>query len=100
MGVNNNFSPPGHSSYELPHLTGCFSYMTAEQLCNWVLIAACYAAKTKDDAWVRQNLHTIDACLTSLINRGGEAGFCQYDSSRCGGEGAEITTYDSLDHSL
>ena len=40
MGVHNNFSRPGHSSYELPHLTGCFSYMTQEQLCNWVLLAA------------------------------------------------------------
>jgi xylan 1,4-beta-xylosidase len=34
-----------------------------------------------------------------MLNRGGDAGFCQYDSSRCQ-TGAEITTYDSLDHSL
>ena len=40
MGVHNNFSPPGTSSYELKNLTGCFSYMTAEQLCNWSLLAA------------------------------------------------------------
>jgi hypothetical protein len=100
VGAHNQFAPFGHSSYELPELTGCFSYMTAEQLCNWTLIAACYAAKAGDANWVRQNLHTIDACLTSLINRGGDAGFCQYDSSRCGAGGAEITTYDSLDHSL
>ena len=99
MGAHNNFTPPGHSSYELPDLTGCFSYMTAEQLCNWCLIAATYAHHTRDRAWIEQNLHIIDACLTSLVNRGGEAGFCQYDSTRCA-SGSEITTYDSLDHSL
>ena len=100
QGAHNQFAPLGHSSYELPELTRCFSYMTAEQLCNWTLTAACYAAKARDEEWVRRNLHTIDACLTSLINRGGEPGFCQYDSARCGEKGAEITTYDSLDHSL
>ena len=99
-GAHNQFSPFGHSSYELPHLMGCFSYMTAEQLCNWCLIAATYAVKTGDAEWICQNLHTIDACLTSLTNRGGDAGFCQYESSRCGERGAEITTYDSLDRSL
>jgi hypothetical protein len=99
MGVNNNFSPPGYSSYELPHLTGCFSYMTAEQLCNWVLMATCYVAKTGDDAWLRRNANTIRACLDSLIARGGESGLVRYDSARCEG-GQEITTYDSLDASL
>lgn len=99
MGVHNNFSPFGHSSYELPDLVGCFSHMTAEQLCNWSLMAACYVSKTDDRDWVRSNLHTLNFCLNSLVNRGGEAGFCQYDSDRCR-TGAEITTYDSLDHSL
>lgn len=100
MGIHNNFSPQGHSSYELSNLNAaCFSYMTAEQLCNWTLMAACYTARTKDDAWLRWQQGTIEACLTSMINRGGQAGFCQHDSSRCG-TGAEITTYDSLDHSL
>jgi xylan 1,4-beta-xylosidase len=99
MGAHNNFSPFGHSSYELPDLTGCFSYMTAEQLCNWVLIAATYVIRTGDRAWMGRNGHVIEACLRSLVNRGGEAGFCLYDSARCG-SGSEITTYDSLDHSL
>jgi hypothetical protein len=99
MGINNNFSPRGNSSYELPNLVGCFSYMTAEQLCNWSLIAACYVSHTDDLEWLRLNQHVIEACLTSMINRGGAAGFCQFDSSRCE-TGSEITTYDSLDHSL
>lgn len=99
MGVHNNFSPFGHSSYELPGLTGCFSYMTGEQLCNWVLIAASYVARTEDLAWARDNRHVIEACLASLIARGPESGIISRDSSRCG-DGSEITTYDSLDHSL
>ncbi len=99
MGVHNNFSLFTHSSYELPNLPGCFSYMTAEQVCNWTLMAGGYVAKTDDMEWLGRNQPIIEACLESLLNRGGEAGFCQYDSSRCG-SGAEITTYDSLDHSL
>ncbi len=101
MGIHNNFSSRGNSSYELPELNAlCFSYMTAEQLCNWSLMAATYVLKTNDLNWAKQNLHTIAACVASLQNRGGDAGFVQFDSSRCGDGGAEITTYDSLDHSL
>jgi hypothetical protein len=99
MGAHNNFSPKGRSSYELANLTGCFSYMTQEQLCNWILTASCYVAKTRDVAWLKQNRSIVEACLASMINRGGDVGFAQFDSTRCAG-GQEITTYDSLDHSL
>jgi hypothetical protein len=100
MGAHNNFSPRSHSSYELPDLDAvCFSYMTAELLCNWVLMAATYVAKTGDVNWARQNGHVLVACLESLCNRGGESAIPEHDSTRCG-TGAEITTYDSLDHSL
>lgn len=100
QGAHNNFSPHGHSSYELPDLDAvCFSYMTAEQLCNWVLMATTYVAATGDLNWARQNDHVLLACLESLTNRGGDVGIPQRDSTRCG-TGAEITTYDSLDHSL
>jgi hypothetical protein len=99
MGAHNNFSPHGHSSYELANLTGCFSHMTQEQLCNWILVAACYVAKTGDTSWLRRRRETVEACLRSMVNRGGHVGFAQHDSSRCAG-GQEITTFDSLDHSL
>lgn len=99
MGAHNNFSPKGRSSYELANLTGCFSYMTQEQLCNWILVASCYLAKTRDVSWLRRNRSIVEACLASMINRGGDVGFAQFDSTRCAG-GQEITTYDSLDHSL
>ena len=101
MGAHNNFSPHGESSYELPELTGCFSHMTQEQLCNWVLTAGCYAAATNDADWVRDHEHLLRACLESLnARRGDEPGdWMRYDSARCG-RGSEITTYDSLDESL
>ena len=101
QGAHNNFSPHGHSSYELPELNAvCFSYMTAEQLANWVLMAATYVTSTGDANWARQNGHVLLACLDSLRNRGGDSGIPEFDSTRCGAAGAEITTYDSLDHSL
>jgi hypothetical protein len=99
MGAHNNFSPKGRSSYELANLTSTFSYMTVEQLCNWTLTAGCYLAKTGDTAWLRKNKKVVEECLTSMINRGGDVGFAQYDSTKTAG-GQEITTYDSLDHSL
>ena len=100
MGVHNNFSPQGNSSYELSKLKGCFSYMTQEQLCNWILMAACYVAKTNDLEWLNHNAHVIDACAASLRARANpRTGIMAHDSGRCEG-GWEITTYDSLDESL
>ena len=100
MGVNNNFSKPGNSSYELAHLTGCFSYMTQEQLCNWVLTAACYVAKTMDTSWLVEQAHVLAACAESMRARANpRTGLMTCDSARCAG-GKEITTYDSLDESL
>ncbi|MFN4244130.1 MAG: glycoside hydrolase family 52 protein [Tepidisphaerales bacterium] len=101
MGVHNQFAPRGTSSYELTALDArCFSHMTAEELCNYILLAATYVAHTRDHAWAGQHLHLIDALGESLLNRCGPTGIIAFDSSRCGPKGAEITTYDSLDHSL
>jgi len=100
MGVFNQFSPPGHSSYELSQLTGCFSYMTQEQLCNWVLTAACYVARTADTRWLLAHGHLLDACAQSMRARANpRTGLMIHDSARCAG-GQKITTYDSLDESL
>ncbi len=99
MGAHNNFSPPGHSSYEVPAQTGCFSYMTMEQICNWVLLAGCYVAATDDRRWLESRAAVLDQCATSLRHRTDEHGIMTRDSSRCAG-GREITTYDSLDESL
>jgi xylan 1,4-beta-xylosidase len=104
MGVANAISEPGYSSYEQPLLTGCFSYMTHEQLTNWVLCAAVYAHQTGDSEWLKEKLPLLTQCFESMLNRdhpdpGLRNGIMGLDSSRCEG-GAEITTYDSLDVSL
>lgn len=104
QGVHNQFAPFGHSAYELKNLPGCFSYMTQEQLCNWILLAASYVAKTNDLDWLTRNAGTLDACITSLARRdhaqrAHRDGIPKHDSALCG-SGQEITTYDSLDPSL
>lgn len=104
MGVANNFSPAGHSAYELPHKIGRFSYTTQESLCNWILIAASYVARTGDVAWLRQNVATVLSCVTSMVNRDHPVqskrdGVMCCDSARCG-RGRETTTYDSVEGAL
>jgi xylan 1,4-beta-xylosidase len=105
MGVANHFSPEGYSSYECSGLDRlCFSYMTCEQLTNWVLCAGVCVAKTKDLQFARKHTHVLKRCFDSLLRRDHPEperrnGLMSYESSRTKG-GGEITTYDSLDHSL
>lgn len=104
MGVGNAFSRPGYSGYEQSHLKGCFSYMSVEELMNWVLTAGLYDTRTRDMAWAISHRDTFLAALRSLINRDDpdatrRNGVTGLDGERCAG-GAEITTYDSLDASL
>jgi hypothetical protein len=104
MGVHGSFSPPGRSAYELAGLTGCFSYMTIEQLCNWVLAAGLYVQASDDLAWARGQAGLLERCLASLEARDHpdarqRSGVPHADSSRCEG-GREITTYDCLDASI
>lgn len=104
MGVANAFSRPGYSGYEQAGLHGCFSYMSAEELVNWVLTAGLYYSFTQDETWLAQNAKTLASCLRSLQNRDHPTdalrnGVIGLDADRCLG-GAEITTYDSLDASL
>lgn len=104
MGRNNHISRPQYSTYELFGLDGCFSHMTHEQLVNWVLCAAVYIKKSDDQNWRVENLDIFDQCLESMLNRDNPVpeqrnGIMALDSSRTL-NGAEITTYDSLDKSL
>ena len=105
MGVLNHFTPAGRSSYECDHLHGCFSHMTMEQLLNWVLCAVTYAEKTGDVKWLRRRQAVLLACAESMRRRDHpnpkkRDGVMKHDSARCGLDGSEITTYDSLDVSL
>ncbi len=104
MGVANAFSRPGYSGYEQTGQKGCFSYMSAEELMNWVLTAGLYEGHTRDLAWAVSQRGTFLAALRSLANRDDPVaekrnGVVGLDGARCLG-GAEITTYDSLDTSL
>lgn len=104
MGVGNAFSRPGCSGYEQARLKGCFSYMSVEELMNWVLTAGLYDSHTRDMAWAISQRETFLASLRSLVNRDNpnpadRNGVVGLDADRCQG-GAEITTYDSLDASL
>lgn len=104
MGIANQFTRPGHSSYECVRLHGCFSHMTMEQLVNWVCCAATYAEAAGDQQWLAANHAHLAACADSLHRRDATApaardGVLKLDSTRIDG-GSEITTYDSLDVSL
>ena len=105
MGVGNHFSPEAYSCYECVGIDRkCFSYMTCEQLTNWVLCAGLYVNQTGDADFLRQHKDLLGRCLQSLLNRdhpdpAQRDGLMSFESSRTKG-GGEITTYDSLDHSL
>ncbi len=105
MGVHNSWSATGHSSYEVHGLDRlCFSYMTCEELMNWVLCAGIYSSGTQDQDFLKHWQACLSACLESLQRRDDPEpskrnGVMSWESSRCRG-GGEITTYDSLDHSL
>jgi xylan 1,4-beta-xylosidase len=104
MGVRNVFAAPGTSSYEIPDKDRCFSHMTSEELCNWILLASIHGISPQGRAWARRNRETILACQESLLRRehpdaACRKGWFETDSDRCG-TATEITTYDSLDASL
>ncbi len=100
QGVADCFSPRGSSSYELPGLSDCFSYMSYEETLNWALSACLYVRNSHDALWAEGASQPLAACLDSLRSRDKNGdGIMDVDSDRCEG-GAEITTYDSLDISL
>ncbi len=104
MGVANVFAAPGTSAYEQPGRNGCFSFMTHEQLVNWICCAWGYQHYTGDRRWLRARRGLLRQCLASLQNRDHpdptrRDGVMDADSARCQG-GGEITTYDSLDPAL
>jgi hypothetical protein len=104
MGLANHFSRPGYSAYERTGQHGCFSYMTHEELINWLMCGLVYEHQTRDRRWLNRTLPVFRAALESLLQRdhpdpAQRDGVMSLDSSRCSG-GGEITTYDSLDVSL
>jgi hypothetical protein len=68
MGVGKCFSPSKVFAYELSNLDGCFSYMTHEQLVNWILCAGVYVVEPGPN-WLDSNKGILESCLTSMLNR-------------------------------
>jgi hypothetical protein len=104
MGIANMFSRPQYSVYELCALHGCFSYMTHEELVNWLCCATVYIHQTQDAQWLKNKLHILIDCFRSMVNRdhpdpAKRNGIMKLDTTRSKG-GTEITTYDCLDASL
>ena len=105
MGVANHFSPNAYSCYECAGIDRkCFSYMTYEELTNWILCAGLYVFHTQDKQFLEKHSDLLESCFHSLQNRDHpdpkkRDGLMGFDSSRTL-SGGEITTYDSLDHSL
>ena len=62
------WSRPGYSSYEKAGLNGCFSYMTHEQLVNWLCCATVYVEHTGDQEWLEAAL----ADLRSVFRKSAE----------------------------
>lgn len=96
-------SPRGRSGYERSDVTGCYSYMSTEQLLNGAYCIA--AAALHDPAWARAHAGLLAAVVESLERRDHPQadrrdGILKATSSAVGATGAEITTYDALDHSL
>ncbi|VGO18647.1 glycoside hydrolase family 52 protein [Pontiella sulfatireligans] len=105
MGVANHFTPDGQSSYEVKGLDReCFSFMSCEQLTNWICCAGVYFAQTDDFQFLEKHRQVLLECFASLLNRDNpnpekRNGIMAFESSKTW-PGGEITTYDSLDHSL
>ena len=104
QGVHNTFSPKGYSAYEHVNKHGCLSYMSHEELVNWVVCAAVYFNATDDKEWLTRRKGVILDCLTSMLNRdhfdpAQRDGVMDLESDRCGIAG-EITSYDCIDPSL
>ncbi|WP_181347858.1 glycoside hydrolase family 52 protein [Thalassobacillus sp. CUG 92003] len=104
MGVANVFSKPGRSAYEFAGIDDCFSFMTHEELVNWLCCFTVYVSATEDNQFAEKHVSVVKEAFRSMLNRDHpdpeqRNGMMALDSSYTEG-GAEITTYDSLDVSL
>ncbi|MBN8217823.1 MAG: hypothetical protein J0L75_14360 [Spirochaetes bacterium] len=105
MGSYTTYTPPGTSGYEQPGITGCYSYMTQEELLNGAFLLGAYALTGGDKTWWAKRGKALVSVLDSMENRDHPVaaqrdGIMKGESLLVGESGAEITSYDALDHSL
>lgn len=101
QGNMTQYAPHGSSGYERSNQRGCYSFMTLEQLLNGIYVLAAGAI----DGDPRCMAAPWSDLLDSMLNRDNpdfsrRTGILKMGSDRVGPQGAEITTYDALDHSL
>lgn len=97
QGIHNMFTSGTSSAYELSGgINGGFSYMTCEEILNWLLTASIYGIKGNNRAWLQKNFDVFCRLFNSIIVRDeNDDGVMDKQSSKCE-TGAEITTYDGL----
>jgi hypothetical protein len=103
QGNHTAYCPPGGSAYERSEVAGCYSFMSMEQVLNAAyLFAGC---SLQDPAWGATHQDVLRRLVESIERRdhpdpGRRDGIPKAESDRVGAQGAEITTYDALDHAL
>jgi hypothetical protein len=105
MGSYTAYTPKGSGGYEQAGLTGCYSFMTQEELLNGIYLLCGYALASGDARWPKKQAPIFRELLVSLERRdhfdpSSWDGILKGESDRVGETGAEITSYDALDHSL
>jgi hypothetical protein len=73
--------------------------MGQEELQAWILSAGVYWSRTRDDAWLTNNLSLLQTCLNSMLLRD-HTNAASRDGITKNVNSGEITTWDSLDASL
>jgi hypothetical protein len=73
--------------------------MGQEELQAWILSAGVYWSRTRDDAWLTNNLALLQTCLSSMLLRDNTNAAARDGITKNINSG-EITTWDSLDASL
>jgi hypothetical protein len=100
QGNMTQYAPEGTSGYERAGVRGCYSFMTVEQLLNgiYVLAAAAHGGHPAPPELWRDLLASL--LVRDHPDPARRTGILVAESDRVGDAGAEITTYDALDHSL
>ena len=104
MGLATCYAPEGGGWYEQPGLVGCYSFMTQEELLNGIYLLCGYLRVQGSAPQPNARLAVLGELLESMERRdhfdpAKRDGILKGESDRVG-EGAEITSYDALDHAL
>jgi len=103
QGSHTVYCPAGGSGYERADVTGCYGFMTLEQVLNAAFVVGAYALT--DHVWAKGHRQVLVELVASLVRRdhpdpARRDGILKAESDRVGERGCEITTYDALDHAL